>query len=121
MHAPTSGGLPVFLACNALSPVFFSYAGPWPTSLPPSCPHPNTNFPLRGHPLLPPSPPALNLSQHQDLFEMVGWHQFLNGHKFEQGLGNGEGQGSLASCSPRGHKELDMTERLNNKWKDRIL
>ena len=30
-------------------------------------------------------------------------------------LGNGEGQGSLVCCSPWGHKELDMTLRLNNK------
>ena len=46
--------------------------------------------------------------------EMVGWHHRLNGHEFEQGLGDGEGQGSLACCSPWGRKELDMTERLNN-------
>ena len=47
--------------------------------------------------------------------EMVGWHHQLNGHKFEQTLGNGEGQGSLACCSQWGYKELDMTKRLNNK------
>ena len=34
-------------------------------------------------------------------------------HEFEQALGDGEGQGSLACCSPWGHKELDMTEQLN--------
>ena len=45
--------------------------------------------------------------------EMVGWHQQLDGHEFEQTLGIGNGQGSLASCSPWGHKESDMTERLN--------
>ena len=45
---------------------------------------------------------------------MVGWHHCLNGHDFEQTLGDGEGQGSLECCSPWGHKELDMTERLNN-------
>ena len=39
----------------------------------------------------------------------------LNGHEYEQTLGDGEGQGSLVSCSPRGLKESDMTERLNNK------
>ena len=38
----------------------------------------------------------------------------INGHEFEQTLGNSEGQGSLACCSPWGHKELDTTERLNN-------
>ena len=42
--------------------------------------------------------------------EMVGWHHQLNGHEFEQVLGDGEGQGSLACCSPRGHKESDKTE-----------
>ena len=47
--------------------------------------------------------------------EMVGWHHQLNGHEFEQALGDGEGQGSLAGCSPWGHKELDMTEQLNNR------
>ena len=36
-----------------------------------------------------------------------------NGHEFEQTLGDGEGQGSLACCNPWGRKELDMTERLN--------
>ena len=45
--------------------------------------------------------------------EMVGWHHWLDGHEFEQALGVGDGQGSLACCSPWGHKELDMTERLN--------
>ena len=35
----------------------------------------------------------------------VGWHHQLNGHEFEQTLGDSEGQGSLACCSPRGHKE----------------
>ena len=34
----------------------------------------------------------------------------LNGREFEQALGDGEGQGSLACCSPGGHKELGMTE-----------
>ena len=46
---------------------------------------------------------------------MVGWHNLLNGHDFEQALGDGEGQGSLVCHSPQGHKELDMTEQLNNK------
>ena len=41
--------------------------------------------------------------------EMVEWHHRLNGHDFEQALGVGDGQGSLECCSPRGHKELDMT------------
>ena len=46
---------------------------------------------------------------------MVGWYQRLNGHEFEQTPGDGEGQGSLACCSPCGHKESDTTERLNNR------
>ena len=46
--------------------------------------------------------------------EMVGWHHRLNGHEFEQTPGDSEGQGSLACCSSRGRKGLDMSERLNN-------
>ena len=46
--------------------------------------------------------------------EMVGWHHRLDGHEFGQAPADGEGQGSLACCSPRGHGELDMTEPLNN-------
>ena len=42
--------------------------------------------------------------------EIVGWHHQLNGHEFEQALGDAEGQGSLACCSPCGHKESDRTE-----------
>ena len=45
--------------------------------------------------------------------KMVGWHHRLNGHEFEQALGVGEGQGSLACCSPWGRRESDMTEQLN--------
>ena len=46
--------------------------------------------------------------------EMVGWHHRLDGHEFEEALGVGDGQRSLACCSPWGHKESDMIERLNN-------
>ena len=46
--------------------------------------------------------------------EMAGWHYWLKGHEFEQAPGDGEGQGSLACCSPWGCKELDTTEQLNN-------
>ena len=42
--------------------------------------------------------------------EMIGWHHQLNGHEFEQGIG--DGQGGLARCSLWGRKS-DMTERLN--------
>ena len=41
---------------------------------------------------------------------MVGWHHQLNGLEFEEAPGVGDGQGSMACCSPQGHKELDMTE-----------
>ena len=40
---------------------------------------------------------------------MIGWHHQLNGNEFKQMPGDGEGQGSLACCSPGGHKESDMT------------
>ena len=46
--------------------------------------------------------------------EMVGWSHQFNRHEFEQTPGDSEGQGSLACCSPWGHKESDMTEGLNN-------
>ena len=52
---------------------------------------------------------------------MVGWHHGVNGHEFEQALGDGDGQGSLACCSPWGCKESAMTERLNNKNKFKIV
>ena len=42
--------------------------------------------------------------------EMAGWHHQLNGHEFEQSLGDSEGQGSLVHCSPWVHEELDMTK-----------
>ena len=48
--------------------------------------------------------------------EMVGWHHWLYGHEFEQALGVGDGQGSLACYSPWGCKESDVTEQLN--WAD---
>ena len=44
---------------------------------------------------------------------MIGWHHRFNGHEFEQTLGFCNRQGSLACCSPWGHKELDKTEWLN--------
>ena len=45
--------------------------------------------------------------------EMVGWHHRLNRHEYAQALGVSDGQGSLACCSPRGHKESDMTDHLS--------
>ena len=46
---------------------------------------------------------------------MVRWHYRLNEHEFEQTLGDSEGQGSLACCSPWGRKEPDMTKQQNNE------
>ena len=46
--------------------------------------------------------------------EMVGWHHWLSGHEFDQTQGDSEGQGSLACCSSRSCKELDMSEQLNS-------
>ena len=45
--------------------------------------------------------------------EMVGWHHQVNGHEFEQSPEVGDGKGSLACCSPWGHKESDTNEWLN--------
>ena len=44
--------------------------------------------------------------------EMAEWYYQLDGHEFEQAPGAGDRQGSLACCSPWGHKKSDMTERL---------
>ena len=54
--------------------------------------------------------------------EMVGWHHRLNGHEFEQTPGDGEGQESLACCTPWGCKESDMaddwttTNQIPGRW-----
>ena len=45
--------------------------------------------------------------------EMIEWHHQLDGHEFGQAPGVGDGQGSLACCSPWVRKELDTTEQLN--------
>ena len=47
--------------------------------------------------------------------ETVGWHHWLNGHEFEQTLGDGKGQGSLACWSPWGRKKSDTTQRLKQQ------
>ena len=54
---------------------------------------------------------------------MVGWHHWLNGREFEQAVEVGEGQGSLACCSPWGCEELDTTEQLNwtDTWQNQAL
>ena len=48
---------------------------------------------------------------------MGGWHQWLDGHEFEQAPGVGDGQGGQACCSPGGRKELHKAERLNSNNK----
>ena len=45
--------------------------------------------------------------------KMVGWHHRLDGHEFEQSLGVGDRQGSLACSSPWDRKASDMAEQLN--------
>ena len=42
--------------------------------------------------------------------EMVGWHHQVNGHEFQQSLGDSEGQEILAFCCSWGHKGSDMAE-----------
>ena len=51
---------------------------------------------------------------------MVGWHHQFSGHEFEHAPGAGDGQGSLACCSPWSCKQLNMTEKLNQIDIDRI-
>ena len=51
---------------------------------------------------------------------MAGQHHQCNEHELWQTLGDGEGQGGLSYCSPRGPKESDMTGRLNNNKKKKI-
>ena len=46
--------------------------------------------------------------------EMDGWPHLLNRHEFEPAPGDGEGQGRLACCSPRGRKESDTTYWLSH-------
>ena len=52
--------------------------------------------------------------------EMIGWHHWLNGHEFEQILGDGERQESLECCIPWGCKELGMPKLLNNNKFNKI-
>ena len=48
--------------------------------------------------------------------EMARWHHRLNGHEFEEALGDSGGQVSPARRGPWGRKELDTTQQLNNKY-----
>ena len=47
--------------------------------------------------------------------EIVGWHHQLNGHEYEQSLGVGDGQGSLAYCSPGG------LQRVRHDWATELM
>ena len=44
---------------------------------------------------------------------MSRWHHPYNGHELGQTPGDGEGQGGLACCGPRGRKELNMTDIID--------
>ena len=50
--------------------------------------------------------------------EMVEWYHQLDVHEFEQALRDGEGQGSLACCSPWGLNESDMTEESDRTYEN---
>ena len=49
------------------------------------------------------------------------WHRRLNGHEFEQILGDGDGQGGLACCSPWDRKESDTTEMQTSVHSCKIM
>ena len=51
---------------------------------------------------------------------MAGWHHRINGHEFEQALGDSEGQGSLAWGSSWSHKESGKTQSLNSN-RDKLI
>ena len=53
--------------------------------------------------------------------EMAGWHPHCNGYDLGQTSEDSQGQGGLASCSPWGHKELDITGPLNNNNNNNTL
>ena len=60
--------------------------------------------------------------------EMVGWHHWLDGHEFEQALGDGEGQGSLACCNPWDRRvarywvtEQQQQSHISNQWVDYLI
>ena len=50
--------------------------------------------------------------------EMVGWHHQLNRHKFEQTPGDGEGQGSLACCSPWGSQSWTQLAKMEGSTEE---
>ena len=51
--------------------------------------------------------------------EMVGWHHLHNGHELEQTQGDVEGQGSLACCSPWGHRvRYDLATEQQQQYRE---
>ena len=52
---------------------------------------------------------------------MVGWHHLIDGHEFEQTPGNVEEQGTLACCSPWGHKESDLATEEQQFFKYKCI
>ena len=75
--------------------------------------HPQGIFPIQGL-----NPDLLHFSL---ILNQLSHQGSSNGHKLEQTQGDIEGQGNLSCCSPWGHKELDMTEQLNNNNKNSKL
>ena len=51
---------------------------------------------------------------------MVEWHHQLTGHECEPTLGDGEGQGNLACCSPWGHKESVGHDLVTEKQQQQL-
>ena len=72
----------------------------------------------RAEPPFPQAGVRRTVAEKQEYFfpedKMIGWHHQLNGHEFEQILGDNEGQGRLVCCSPQGCKELETTQQGNN-------
>ena len=52
---------------------------------------------------------------------MVGWHHWLNGHEFDQTLGDSEGKGGLMCCSPWSHRESEMTQQTQEQAWDLLI
>ena len=52
---------------------------------------------------------------------MAGWHHRCRERELGQTLGDGEGQGGLACCSPWGRKESEATGQLNSKSQSNVI
>ena len=53
--------------------------------------------------------------------EKVEWYHQHNGHESKQTAGDSEEQGSLVSCSPRGHKELRHNSATEQKQQSQVI